>query len=331
MEKLFALEREGLFSPDQFLVLGVYHAADTTDFQPAMDLVRLKNLDWFVFHEIRKPLSPGDLFQENACSPEFRLLSRISDGIIFFGGADIPPYLYGEKTSLLTRIRTPVRSYLEISLIFHLLGGSQDSLWTPAMESNPDLPVLCICLGCQGLNVGTGGSLIQDIWSEIYGRNTIEDVMLLKREHWHLNPESWLYPAENLSSYFFHPIRFSEASIFSREMGFSPEKPVDILSAHHQAVDRTGRDLVVAATSADGKIVEALTHKRYPNVLGIQFHPDYSRLWDRRKTVRLEFKEERLSLRRYMELHPPSLEFNQRIWTWFFEKAVEKHNRRAGD
>ena len=45
-------------------------------------------------------------------------------------------------------------------------------------------------------------------------------------------------------------------------------------SAHHQAVDRTGRAVVVSATAPDG-VVEAIEHPGYRFCLGIQWHPEF--------------------------------------------------------
>jgi putative glutamine amidotransferase len=42
--------------------------------------------------------------------------------------------------------------------------------------------VFGICLGCESLNVGTGGTLTQDIWSEIYGVLYLEDAVALSKE-----------------------------------------------------------------------------------------------------------------------------------------------------
>ncbi|MFW5721010.1 MAG: gamma-glutamyl-gamma-aminobutyrate hydrolase family protein, partial [Bacteroidota bacterium] len=59
-----------------------------------------------------------------------------------------------------------------------------------------------------------------------------------------------------------------------------------IYSNHHQAIEKTGKDLEVIATSTDGNIVEAVQHKKYPNVLGIQFHPEGTYLHNSKKKYR---------------------------------------------
>jgi putative glutamine amidotransferase len=63
-----------------------------------------------------------------------------------------------------------------------------------------------------------------------------------------------------------------------------------VLSSHHQAVNKIGKGLKVAATSPDGKIVEALVHRTYPHVVATQFHPEQTSLYEKDKTIRLDFK-----------------------------------------
>jgi putative glutamine amidotransferase len=50
-------------------------------------------------------------------------------------------------------------------------------------------------------------------------------------------------------------------------------------SYHHQALEKLGKNFVVVATSIDGKIVEAIRHNTFPNVLGVQFHPENYQLY----------------------------------------------------
>ena len=50
-----------------------------------------------------------------------------------------------------------------------------------------------------------------------------------------------------------------------------------------QMVDKLGEGIKIAATSLDGKVVEAIEHRKYPSVLGVQFHPEFPILWDQTK------------------------------------------------
>jgi putative glutamine amidotransferase len=97
------------------------------------------------------------------------------------------------------------------------------------------------------------------------------------------------------------------------------------MSAHHQAADKLGKGFKVAATSLDGKIVEAIEHVKFPNVLGVQFHPEFPMLWEAEPKVKFTPQDKDLfGIKTYLEAHPPSVEFHKKLWQWFFDK-VKKH------
>jgi len=324
---LMKLRDIGFFQVDNLLVIGVYHEKERTDYQVSIDFAQNNKLDWLRFHRLTGELNKDLLFQHNELTNDFITIFNKSDGIIFFGGADIPPYIYGEKTNLLTAIETPYRSFLETSFIFHLLGGNQDSTFVPLLSSKPEFPILGICLGCQSLNVGTGGTLIQDIWSEIYEQKTLEDVIVLGKDQWHTNPFRRLFPEKNLISYNMHLIKLLNPGKFVTELGFTEANHPVILSAHHQTPGLLGKGMRVIATSLDGKVVEALEHETYPNVLGVQFHPEFPILYDRTRAYRfLPGDEKAISLIDILEQNPPSFELHQKIWQWFGEKITTYHS-----
>ncbi len=318
----------GLLSIEPLEVIGIFHEAENIDYDRSIRLVQELNLDWFHFHRLSGELNAENLFQENDITPEFRTIFEKSDGIIFFGGADIPPYLYAEKTQLLTGIRTPFRHFMELSFVFHLLGGNQDAGHAPLLTSDPTYPVLGICLGEQTLNVGTGGSLVQDVWSELYSAQFLEDVIALGRDNWHTNPYARLYPEKNLLSYNLHPIRLQPEGRFVVEWGFSETEYPFIMSAHHQSVEDLGRNLQVIATTLDGKVVEAIAHTVFPHVLGVQFHPEFPMLYDPEIKNKLTPDEvQEVSALNILEEHPPSLRFHQKIWSWFADKLYAHHSQ----
>ncbi|MGZ7066102.1 MAG: gamma-glutamyl-gamma-aminobutyrate hydrolase family protein, partial [Candidatus Aminicenantales bacterium] len=272
-------------------------------------------------------ISEPALFKKNACTPEFEAIVRKADGVIFFGGPDIPPSVFGKKTNLLTEITDPYRHYLELSAVFHFLGGSQDGASRALLDARPGFPVLGICLGFQTLNVGTGGTLIQDIWAEFYGKAYVEDAIALGPEQWHNNPYRLLYPLDKLMGYNFHTLQLGDKSKFVTAMGFKTADHPRILSSHHQAVEALGKDLIAVATSRDGKIIEAMEHKTYPNVLGVQFHPEHPMLWDTDPRFRQKPGDPLTSYNAILTGMPPSLEFNKAIWKWFAERLVESHGK----
>lgn len=320
IEDILALKNEGLLPAEKFEIVGVYHAKERTNYREAQKFVAERKLDWFHFHEITADLSPAELYKQNAASKDFAGIIAKSDGLILFGGPDIPPVAFGEKTGLLTVITDLYRHYMELSLVFHLLGGSQDDSFKGFLETRPDFPVLGICLGEQTLNAGTGGTLFQDIQSEIYCRAFWEDVIAAGQPNWHTNPWPRLEPRDRaVMGYMLHPIKLGEKSKLVSALGFNPGDQPYIMSAHHQAVDKIGKGLVVAATSLDGKVIEAVEHKRFSNVLGVQFHPEFSMLWDKEPKYKFTpADKDLLAVRTFLESHPPSLAFNQGIWTWFF-------------
>lgn len=322
VESLLELKKQGLLAPEDLVVVGVLHEKQMTDFEEAKKLVLEKNLDWIKFHTIKGKVDAHSLFKNNEMTAEFRTIFEKSDGMIFFGGADIPPYIFGEKTDLLTSIRTPYRHFLEVSFIFHLFGGQQDQSFVGLMESAPKYPVLCICLGAQSLNVGTGGTLIQDIPSGIYGMNFIEDIIHAEKEDWHRNPYAKIHPELELYPYLLHPINLLEGGKFTADLGFGKTDRPYVLSAHHQALGKLGKGIKINATSSDGRVAEGIEHEKYPNVLGVQFHPDFPELWNTDFTFKWkpEDKEE-ASFLSILKKYPPSLEFNKKIWAWFFEKV----------
>ena len=329
IKALINLREIGFLQLENLLVIGVYHEKERTNYQKSIDFAINDSLDWLKFHQIDGELNKEILFQKNELTDDFENIFKKSDGIIFFGGADIPPYIYQAKTNLLTHIETPFRSFLEISFVFHLLGGNQDKSFTPLLDSASQFPILGICLGCQSLNVGTGGTLIQDIWQKKYKKKTLEDVLSLGKDQWHTNPYRRLFPEEGLISYNMHPIKLFEKGKFVKELGINKNDRPFIISAHHQTPGKLGKGMKVIATSLDGKVIEALEHEKYPNVLGVQFHPEFPILYDRGSTFRFTPQDKKaISLMEILENNPPSYPFHQKIWEWFAGKLQEYRNRK---
>jgi putative glutamine amidotransferase len=324
---LEALRKNRIIDIPNLTVIGVYHVKQTGKFDESRSYVQENKLDWIKFHEVPAEISEPAIFKKNACTPEFEAIVKKADGAIFFGGPDIPPSAFGKKTNLLTEITDPYRHYFEVSAVFHFLGGSRGPGWPARLDSRPKFPVLCICLGFQTLNVGTGGTLIQDIWSELYGKTYVEDVIALGPEQWHNNPYRLLFPADKLMGYNFHSLELGDKSLFCTAMGFKSSDHPRILSSHHQAIEALGKDLVPIATSRDGKIIEAVVHKKYPGVLGVQFHPEHPMLWDTEPRYRQKPGDPLTSYNAILTGTPPSLEFNKAIWAWFAARLVECHAR----
>lgn len=167
------------------------------------------------------------------------LLNRI-DAVLFIGGDDYCPSIYGEEKHESVELAHSDRLDFDVRLL-------QKSL------SVMNLPILGICAGCQILNIGLGGSLYQDIPSD-FPESKVQ----------HSSPNGWnegfhdhkviLRPESKLGT------------IFSK-------KEFDVPTSHHQAVKKLGQGLIAAAQAEDG-VIEAVELKGRPFVLGVQWHPE---------------------------------------------------------
>jgi len=170
------------------------------------------------------------------------------DGVLFAGGDDLDPALYGgggwhASTSPID----PTRQGFEMLLM--------------AAVERRRLPALCICLGCQLLNVYRGGTLDQFL-PEVPRDNPIE--------------HRWL--GEALPR---HPVRVEADSVLGRALG---KGEVSANTYHKQAVRRLGRGLRVVARAPDG-VIEGVEDASFPLLLGVQWHPE--RLHEERDHLRL--------------------------------------------
>jgi len=124
-------------------------------------------------------------------------------------------------------------------------------------------PVLAICYGCQSLNVCLGGTLYQDIASELHTS--------IEHSKAGLRPDA----ADPM-----HPARIAPggeiaqlaaiSGLARRDGGFE----VQINTSHHQSVRDLGHGLRVAAVAPDG-VIEAVEHEPHKHwVVGVQWHPE---------------------------------------------------------
>jgi len=200
-------------------------------------------------------------------------IARIAQGFIFSGGDDISPHYYGEEPLLNLELSPDERTDFEIALFREAIGLQK--------------PILGICLGTQLINVALGGSLYQDIPTQVSTainhrsthNVTISEGTLLhrilagKRRDKNVPPidrRGFLTPPEGSPDAL--PIDRRDFPIPSK--GPSDEaKEIQIMSAHHQAVKTPGKGLIVNALSPDG-VIEAIEMTDYPFLVGIQWHPE---------------------------------------------------------
>ncbi len=165
------------------------------------------------------------------------------DGLVLPGSsADVAPARYGETPSPQTAESDPDKERTDLALLE----------WAFAAKR----PTLCICYGTQLLNVFLGGTLVQDIATEI--RSPF--VHQWQRERGLPEPH--------------HPARFVAGSQVERLAGV-PEAVVN--SSHHQSIRRPGLGLRVTANSPDGVIeaVESVDAEHW--LIGVQWHPERQR------------------------------------------------------
>jgi putative glutamine amidotransferase len=180
-----------------------------------------------------------------ALIPKIEYISEIMndlDGILLPGSnTDVDPVYYGDEPHPKLGPVVPVKDQTDLLVLDEV--------------ERRNLPLLAICFGMQVLNVHRGGTLIQDIESQVESP--------LKHEQ---GP-----PATRLS----HGISLAEHGILpGLEAVRNSEVPVRVNSSHHQAVKEVGRDLVATAWAKDG-IIEAIEDTRTDNfALGIQWHPE---------------------------------------------------------
>jgi putative glutamine amidotransferase len=125
-----------------------------------------------------------------------------------------------------------------------------DMMMLAAAEAR-QLPVFAICFGIQSLNVFRGGTLIQDVETEVKD------------------------PLKHMQGDLFwrrsHSINITEDSLIAK---LARSTHTTVNSHHHQAIDIVGRDLEPIAWAPDG-VIEAVINTRPDQfVLGVQWHPE---------------------------------------------------------
>jgi putative glutamine amidotransferase len=272
LENVIRLRDQGLLSPQELEIVGVHAADDAARYRRARRFLTKTRPASVRIEAVA--CDPGDgIARATGCDEAFERLFAGSAGIIFSGGADLPPRLYGEETLLTTVIQTPLRHRLELAFVRRLLTDGADGGHPALLAARPTYLVMGICLGMQTLNVALGGTLVQDIPSEIYGLSTLEQVRALPADERHRSAARLLEPDMDHRGDVAHRVRFTPAAREALGLPASIQEPA-VLSYHHQAAERLGADLGVWARSMDGKIIEAVGHARFPAVLGVQFHPE---------------------------------------------------------
>jgi len=318
------LFEKGLVELPDYQIVAVYYAKERYDYTRTtrfLDTVSTLPVDIHL-HGIDDTLNVNSLYENNRLTDDFRKIFKSSNGVIFFGGPDMPPETYGEKTNLLTSIYDPHRHYFELSFLFHLLGGKQNPDYQSLVSNDKEYLIYGFCLGMQSMNVATGGTLIQDIPSELYDIRFAEKVIDQDINKKHRNYYRVLSIDEALLSGNFHQIHFLSDSYLK---SFSKEQVLPaVYSNHHQAVKTLGQGFEKIATSLDEKVPEAIQHKSFKNVKGVQFHPEAKLLYSRSIEFRLTPADTSYTNGPAMLEEASSKEFHEKFWEDFSKRLNEQ-------
>lgn len=170
------------------------------------------------------------------------------DGLVMTGGADFDPLKwFGEEPVRELGTIEPARDEFDVKLVRAAVAKG--------------IPVLGICRGEQLLSIAFGGSLWQDIPSQV--------------------PESFIKhrQGDTAGSYGTHTISIEKGSFLEKALGATT---ASVNTFHHQAVKKLPQGFKVVATAPDG-IIEAIQRdgklsKEYADggglIMGTQFHPE---------------------------------------------------------
>jgi putative glutamine amidotransferase len=165
------------------------------------------------------------------------------DGLVLSGGSDLDPSYYGEKPVPELGPTIPERDAFEMSLVEHAL--------------RVGIPILGICRGMQVLNVALGGTLFQDLPSQM------DHLVLLGHRQ---ETPKW------------EPTHEVEVDKGSQVAGIMGTEELKVNSYHHQAVKDLASGLVAVAQASDG-VVEAVEwgdlSQRW--LVGVQWHAEAMR------------------------------------------------------
>jgi putative glutamine amidotransferase len=166
------------------------------------------------------------------------------DGLMLTGGDDVAPSRYGETAHDSVVEAEPGRDEFEIALV------------TTARARQ--LPLFAICRGIQVMNVACGGTLVQDIPSEVHGAL----------------PHSLTVPP-NQSYSLAHEVWLDQDTLLCRLMceRLSDADACEVNSRHHQAIKALAPGFKVSATAPDG-VIEAIEDPAQRFCIGVQWHPE---------------------------------------------------------
>jgi putative glutamine amidotransferase len=178
--------------------------------------------------------------------PSMRVVDALDavDGLLLTGGDDVAPERYGAARHETVVDAEAGRDAFEMALV----GAAREKT----------LPILAICRGVQVLNVACGGTLVQDIPSQVAGASG-HSFDVPPHEPYSLAHEVWV----------------DKDSLLARLIGdrLRDQDACDVNSRHHQAVKDVAPGFRVSATAPDG-VIETIEDPSARFCLGVQWHPE---------------------------------------------------------
>ncbi len=162
-------------------------------------------------------------------------------GILFTGGGDVDPSRYGAPPHPAVVGLDPQRDEYELELA--------------RLAIEHDVPILAICRGLQVLNVACGGSLIQDIPTQVVG--AVEHSVKIPLSA--IAHDVWVTRGSRL------------ATLMAEQTAGGDTLAVN--SRHHQSVATLAAGFQVTATAPDG-VIEAFERQSARFCLAVQWHPE---------------------------------------------------------
>lgn len=161
------------------------------------------------------------------------------DGLVLQGGSDVAPETYGSLPLKPEWRGDAIRDQYEIALVKEFIAQKK--------------PVLGVCRGLQLINVAFGGTLYQDIETEV--------------------PNTLVHRDWNIYDSNIHDIEIKKGSILSKiHNGINTAK---VNSVHHQAIKDLAKPMIVESISIPDGLIEAMRYNGEPFVYGIQWHPEF--------------------------------------------------------
>jgi putative glutamine amidotransferase len=172
--------------------------------------------------------------------PDLAQLLCAIDGLIFSGGGDINPSLYGDCGHPTLYMMDSERDQCELALA--------------KLALSSDVPTLGICRGMQILNVASGGSLVAHV-PDLYG-----EAVEHRLDH----------PRRSIE----HVVRVDSTTRLEKILEATE---ISVISWHHQAVKMLPDCWQALAWASDG-LIEAIEHQHHPWLIAVQWHPEMSPL-----------------------------------------------------